>query len=182
MKWYIKSNTTSAIFTIYVNIVYIGEDVKSDVNTTIVASEDIDTHVNLEPRPNVSPEQQMNELEFQEYENVINQVLDILVDSFGFHVIEQYQSSTYSYYITFKPVLADGVSGSKNYQIQFRISNHVGSGDFGQVNNILIRKQYVLDTHKYERYDIFIAKIYETCGQLMIADYSSVRDTELDEF
>lgn len=183
MKLYVKSDTSYDVWTLVIDFKYLGIDTNSvPKQDTIAASKDLYREINIEYRSNVKQEQQLTTKELDEYESIINEVYNILTYEYGFVIFNNYQSTTYSYYIDFMPTDLNGNRLPERFEIQFRISNHVGSGNFGQINEHYGRKQFILNTHKYSQYDVFVAKIREICGQLCIGDKSSIRDTTLDNF
>ena len=82
-----------------------------------------DQHV--EYRPNLPAEHQYSDAQLQWYNDLIENVLNLIEDYAGFNIIENYQSSeSYSYYIRFEAFTSEGESLG-DFNIKFRISDHI---------------------------------------------------------
>lgn len=79
----------------------------------------------VEYRPNMTPDHQYTEDQLQWYNDLIDNVIDLVEDYAGFNIEESYQSSeSYSYYIKFEAFTKDGESLG-DFRIKIRIADHL---------------------------------------------------------
>lgn len=136
-------------------------------------------------------EYQLSKQELSTYHNWVKSMASIIV-SYGFKIIEEHQSDeSYSYYITFTPILNPGVLDNPEMKIpmkpgtdllldvKFRLSNHyLADGPIStdsiarSTSSGLMFKEFVVAGAKHSSYNNAIVDLQDICQHLQNGDYS----------